>query len=141
MDRRNFIKKGCSACVAVAGMGIALQSCTSALPVVQSAAKDHKLTVPIAEFATQMTNMIRVENNSLGDDILLIKNETGGYTALLMKCTHEGFGLSATGTKLICNAHGSQFDLAGNVLKSPALKPLKEFKVTTTTNNVIIHLI
>lgn len=139
MDRRNFIKKGCSACVAVAGMGIALQSCTSALPALQVAAKDHKLIVPIAEFTTQMTNMVRVENNSLGNDILLIKNENG-YTALLMKCTHEGFGLTATGTKLICNAHGSQFDLQGNVIESPALKPLKEFKVTTDTNNVIIHL-
>lgn len=139
MDRREFIKKGCAVCGAVAGMGLVMQSCTGSLPVVQSAVKNNQLTVPMNEFDMQMTNMIRVENNGLGNDILLIKDETG-YTALLMRCTHEGFGLTATSSKLICNAHGSQFDLQGNVLKSPALRPLKEFKVTQKNETLIIHL-
>lgn len=139
MKRRDFLKKGCTACAAVAGMGMMMQSCTGTLPVVQSAVENQELKVPLSIFDEKMTNMVRVENNALGNDILLIKDEKG-YTALLMKCTHQGFGLVATDTKLVCNAHGSQFDLSGNVIQAPATDPLKQFKVTTNTNDLIIHL-
>lgn len=126
-------------CGAIAGMGLVMQSCTTALPVVQTAVKNNELLVPKSTFSLPTTHMVRVKNNALNDDVLLVKNGEN-YTALLMRCTHEGVGLRATDTKLICNAHGSQFDLKGNVIASPALRPLKKYKVTTNSNSIIIHL-
>jgi Rieske Fe-S protein len=57
-----------------------------------------------------------------------------------MQCTHQGNELSAYGDKLVCSAHGSEFDNRGNVTNSPADKPLKSFQVTIKNNSLNISL-
>lgn len=83
--------------------------------------------------------MVIVRGNGMENDILLIKKENA-YKALYMKCTHEGIGLTATATKLVCPAHGSFFDLEGNALKEPAHIPLKQFPTEVENGNIFIHL-
>jgi len=139
MDRRKFIVQGCGACLAVAGMGMLFSSCGSALPLLKTSAEaGNILRVPMSSFNEQ-TNMILLRNNTLSNDILLVK-AAEGYRALYMRCTHENFSLTATGKKIFCSSHGSEFDFEGRVLKEPALSPLKKFKTEIQNNHIIIHL-
>lgn len=122
----------------LAGAGVLLESCGTALPMLKTTAKENLLLVPIEKFTPQ-NNLLLVRSTALENDILLVKKQDT-YKALYMKCTHEGIGLSATKNKIICAAHGSIFDFDGNVLKEPALRPLKEFATETNNHNIIIHL-
>lgn len=125
--------------MAFVGAGVLLESCSTALPLVKIAPANKSLTIPLSKFSDK-NNLLIVRSSTLENDILLIKQENG-YKALYLKCTHEGVGLTATGAKIFCPAHGSVFDFDGKVLKEPALRPLTIFQTETTNENVIIHLI
>jgi len=137
MERRNFIKRGCVACMAFMGAGVLLESCSPGLPLLKTAAENKTLSVPLNKFSG---NLLVVRGGGLENDILLVKNQNG-YKALNLKCTHEGVGLTATDKKIFCSAHGSVFDFNGKVVKEPALRSLTEFRTETTNENIIIHLI
>ena len=139
MDRRKFIQRGCSTCVGLTGLGFLLQSCGTALPVLKSVAENKTFVVPVSKFEELKTSLLLIRNSQLENDILLVKKDNA-YKALFMKCTHEGVGLTATASKIVCSAHGSVFDFDGQVVKEPALRPLREFKTDITDNNIIIHL-
>ncbi|MFT3704894.1 MAG: Rieske (2Fe-2S) protein [Agriterribacter sp.] len=137
--RRDFIKTGCVHCAGLLGVGMLLQSCGSSMHIFKTAVKDNRITVPASEFADGK-NMMVVRNSSLENDILLVK-KNDQYSALNLRCTHEGFGLTTTSKRIVCSAHGSTFDFDGNVLKEPALKPLKKFNTQIINNTIIIELV
>lgn len=137
--RRDFIAKGCTACIGLVGLSMLLESCGTALPILKPVAKDKSFTVPLAKFKELNTNLLLLRNSQMENDILIVKESTG-YKALLMKCTHEGYGLIVTKNKIHCNVHGSEFDLNGNVLKSPAARPLEQFQTELNDTDLIIHL-
>jgi Rieske Fe-S protein len=121
------------------GGGLLLESCATSLPLIKATPKEQSLFIPLTKFSDK-SNMLVVRSSSLENDILLIKNENV-YKALYLKCTHEGIGLTATAKNIVCPAHGSTFDFKGNVLKEPALRPLREFKTETAGDTIVIHLI
>jgi len=55
----------------------------------------------------------------------------GSFLALSKSCTHLGCSVpwDEEKNKFICPCHGSTFDLHGNVLTAPALRPLDYFPV------------
>lgn len=112
-----------------------LEAC-STLPLYKSRVVNGLLDVPLASFAQGQQLIVR--SNDLDFDILLLKEDTG-YRALYMKCTHEAAPLTATPKGLYCSMHGSSFDLAGNVLKEPATKPLSRFETTLNNQSIIIN--
>jgi cytochrome b6-f complex iron-sulfur subunit len=139
MDRRKFIQRGCTACMGLAGLGFLIDSCSPKLSLapVQGQAGDDRIKVLLSDFGNN--DHLVVRNNKLSKDILLVKKDNQ-YKALYMECTHFNFGLSLTGNKLVCNAHGSQFDLDGNVIQEPAQRNLKQFKTEVINSAIIIHL-
>ena len=136
--RRKFLKAGCIHCAAMLGAGMLLESCSSSIHLYKAPSASPRLMVPVQEFMPDK-NMIIVRTKDLENDILLVKKGEH-YNALYLQCTHEGVGLSAMATKIVCTAHGSVFDLDGNVVKEPALKPLRKFETTLIENNVLINL-
>ena len=122
------------------GAGILLQGCGTSAQLFKTNARNDTVSVPVSTFAGGK-NMVVVRASGLENDILLVKKDDQ-YNALNLKCTHEGYGLTATSKQIVCSAHGSTFDFDGNVLKEPALKPLKKFNTEIIDNNtIIIHLI
>jgi Rieske Fe-S protein len=73
--------------------------------------------------------------------IVLYRFSDTEYSALLMRCTHQGSELSAHGEIMTCSAHGSEFDTRGQVVTGPAETPLQTFEVSTDETNVYIHLL
>lgn len=138
-NRRHFIKSGCIACMGLTSIATLIEACSAPMQVVKSSSTNHPnmLSVPESKF-TPLIKVVIVRDDKLDSDILLVKGKDG-YKALFMSCTHEGLPLTATDTKIVCNAHGSQFDFDGKVLKEPALKPLEQFKTEIINSYINIY--
>jgi Rieske Fe-S protein len=62
------------------------------------------------------------------------------YTAVWMRCSHQGAELQASGDQLQCSAHGSEFSNKGKVTNGPADTDLRTFPVTVSNNELFIDL-
>ena len=62
----------------------------------------------------------------------------GGFLALSRKCTHLGCTVPwvSSEKKFVCPCHGSVFDIKGEVLNSPAPRPL-DIHPLTIENNIV----
>jgi Rieske Fe-S protein len=139
MERRDFIKKGCSLC-ALIGAGIMMETLSSCspLPIYKTEIHNKVVTVPLSLFEKSELQLIRV--NSIGYDIALRKDAGNIYTALLLQCTHADNELTSTGNGFICSVHGSRFDVNGNVTEGPAMQPLKQFRTEIKDQQILIIL-
>jgi len=64
------------------------------------------------------------------DDYIIINKEH--LLVLSSYCTHLGCKIQTfENGELVCPCHGSSFDLDGNPLKGPAVKPLKKYEFST----------
>ena len=139
MDRREFIKAGCTLCMAVgAGAVISSLSACASLPVYKTEIAENKITVPVSLFAQSNLQIIRA--NNYGYDIALRKEQDETFVALLMRCTHADNQLISTGNGFTCSLHGSNFSKEGAVTKGPAEYALKKFGVKKTDDSVVIYL-
>jgi len=140
IDRRQFIKRSCSACIGAAATGLLasqLTSCAPAFPVYKAKFDKGTIQVPLTSFET--SNLVIVRDLQMDFDILLVKKSATDYRALYMKCSHQANPLTATSSGLFCSAHGSSFDLDGNVRTEPATGPLQQFKTELNENVITIN--
>ncbi len=145
MDRKNFIKTCGFACVA--GMGITglLESCSSIKQVSGKIDADNMI-VPIRNFETKNGNntyfkkYIVVQNEILQYPICVYRFNENEYSALWMRCTHQGTELQVFGDRLQCPAHASEFDSKGVVQNGPADTKLRTFPVTIEKDQLKISL-
>ena len=140
INRREFIKSSIkSSCVLCAtGLLSQLTSCAAALPTFKTKITGRSIDVPISYFET--SDLAIVRDNQAEYDILLVKKPQDVFEALYMRCTHRENPLTATQTGLFCSAHGSAFDLDGQVKKEPAIDPLLKFPVNYDQANGIISI-
>ena len=134
-SRRDFFKQSCTLCLGSLALGW-LSACT-AIPVLKADAVKGIISVPVSSFS-EKNNSVIVRNKELEFDILVLKSGNA-FQALQMKCTHQDNPLTVNSSGLFCSAHGSTFDLQGNVTKEPALKPLKKYKTELTASTILIH--
>jgi nitrite reductase/ring-hydroxylating ferredoxin subunit len=78
------------------------------------------------------------------DNEILVVNVVGEPSCVGARCTHAGAPLeegTIEGEVLTCPWHGSQFKVTdGSVVRGPAEKPLKTYKVTIRDGSVFIEL-
>lgn len=72
-----------------------------------------------------------------------IGRDAGGVYAMTSTCTHQGCDMGSDGSissaGLVCDCHGSEFDVNGNVIRGPANAPLAHFSVSIdATGNITI---
>ena len=138
LDRRNFIKNGCKGCVA-AGIGLSwlsMASC-SVTKVVKAEPQNSTLSIDIQLFAENKSILLRTMQ--LEHDILVQKRNTI-YTAIYLQCSHRNNPVYANPSGIVCNLHGSQFDLNGNVKVGPATESLKQFSLKEEGNRLLIDI-
>ncbi len=145
MDRKNFIRNCGYACVGGVALTTLLQSCGITKQLSGKISGDN-LMVPTADFETKNGNntyfkkYIVVENEILQYPICIYRFNENEYTALWMRCTHQGTELQVFGDKLQCPAHGSEFNNNGGVQNGPADDKLRTFPVTIENNQLKISL-
>lgn len=144
MDRRVFTKT-CLGCIGGAIIPSLLAGCQSTY-YTAGTIEQHGLSVLKSEFTyikkdrPVLRQYVIVRNESLEFPIYLYRFSDNEYTALFMKCTHQGNELQASGDHLNCPAHGSEFNNKGVVAQGPAEKNLRTFKVTPDNDKIFIDL-
>jgi Rieske Fe-S protein len=144
MDRRNFVIKSCKACLGAGLLSTLASGCSSAF-YVSGTLEEKGISVSSTDFSYTKNDKvitrayILVQNDKLEFPIYLLR-ENDQYTALYMKCTHQGSELNAAGDHLYCSSHGSEFDKKGNVTQGPAEKKLRSFPVRAEGNKITIDL-
>ena len=143
MDRRVFTRS-CLMCMAGAWAPV-LTSCQSTY-YTAGLLETNGISVQKSEFTFLKKNKpvwreyVIVRNDAMEFPIYVYRFSDSEYTALLMKCTHQGNELQASGDHLHCPAHGSEFDNKGVVAQGPAEKNLRTFKVTAEGQKIFIDL-
>jgi len=145
MNRKEFLVKSCTACVAAAGMSSLFISCTPTRYISGTLGKDG-LTINKNDFKlgqkdnSAYRSFIIVRNDALQYPVCVYRFSDEQYSALWMKCTHQGTELNASGEFLQCPAHGSEFNSNGKVRSGPADKDLRTFPVVVSSNELFIDL-
>ncbi len=145
MDRRIFVKKTCTLCLGGSLLTNMLSACGST-HYVDGTMEPSGISVLPAEFLLQKDNpnsflpYIVVRNESLEYPICVYRFSENEYTALLMKCSHQGTELQVFGDQLHCPAHGSEFSSKGLVTQGPAESGLRAFRVSQLPEKILIEL-
>jgi Rieske Fe-S protein len=141
MNRKEFLKTFGCACLSVSALATLLKSCTPTKHITANIVDD-SLVIPKTDFVKNDTHVeyIIVNNEKLQFPIYLFRFSEKEYSALYLQCTHQGNELNAYGDKLVCSAHGSEFDNKGIPTNGPATEPLRSFPVHTDYQNIIISL-
>jgi Rieske Fe-S protein len=145
MNRRKFISNSCVACAGGIGLSYLLSSCAST-HYVAGTLEPKGISIPMSEFADSkkqnqtMRDFIIVHHDNLEFPIYLYRINKDEYSALWMKCTHQGSELNAGGDHLYCSSHGSEFDKKGNAIHGPAEKNLRSFPAYIQNDKIIIEL-
>lgn len=145
MDRRDFIKNSCTACLSLTVLSSLAVSC-SATKYVSGVIVEDGINVSKNDFAvkqkggTAYSSFIIVRNEALQYPICIYRFNEDEYSALWMRCTHQGAELQASGDVLQCAAHGSEFNNRGMVRNGPAISNLRTFPVTVSQDQVFIDL-
>lgn len=145
MNRREFVRSSCLTCLSATGMAAMLSSCSSTRYISGALGKDG-LTLDANEFISKQKGktvyrpFVIIRNEALQYPICVYRFTENEYAALWMRCTHQGTELQASGDRLQCPAHGSEFDNKGAVKTGPADKALRTFPVTVSNNQLFIDL-
>jgi Rieske Fe-S protein len=145
MNRKAFIKTCGFACVGGIGMAGVLLSCSTTKLLGGKIVGDD-LIVPISDFETKnkgavyFKKYVVVQNDILHYPICVYRKNENEYTALWMRCTHQGTELQVFGDRLQCPAHGSEYDNRGAVQNGPADTKLRTFPVIIEKDQLKISL-
>lgn len=144
-NRREFIKKSCILCAGLSTSAWVLSSCQTT-HYITGTFTDTNLVFPISEFTYEKKDQllkrsyIIIQNERLEFPIYLFRFSDTEYSALWMKCAHQGAELQASGDHLYCPSHGSEYDNLGTVKQGPAEKNLKTFPVSVQGDSILINL-
>ena len=145
MDRKDFLKNCGMACMSGIVMAALSQGCTQSKLLSGKIVGDD-LVVPLTDFEikngkeTYYKKYLVVHNDLLQFPLCIYRLSENEYTALWMRCTHQGTELQVFGDKLQCPAHGSEFSNKGNVQNGPAGDKLRTFPVSLVNNQLNISL-
>ncbi len=75
-----------------------------------------------------------------GRSIALVRTAKGrqGFTALDLRCTHQGSIVEQDGDQWVCPNHGATFAINGDLDIGPATTPLRRLRVSATAKKVVI---
>lgn len=145
MDRKEFLKICSWGCLGVAGMSLLLQGCAGTkyfdTPIVGEG-----LALPLTAFEknkngqTTYLHYVVAQNEKLQYPVCVYRFSNTEYSALLMRCSHQGAELQVFGDRLQCPAHGSEFSNKGEVQNGPADTPLRVLPVKIENNVLNISL-
>ncbi len=141
MNRKDFIKTCGFTCLGAMAFSPAVTGCSPTKNITAAITGD-EIIIPVARFVNRGRPLeyITVHAAQLQFPIYLFRIAEHEYTAVYLKCTHQGNAVNAYGQKLVCSAHGSEFDRYGQVTAGPATSPLRQFPVQVIDQDLHISL-
>lgn len=144
MDRKDFLKQCGLGCLGTVGVTPLLSGCSAKIFAGKIEGDD--MLIPLKDFETRAgkethyKKYVVVQNELLQHPICVYRLSNTEYSALWMKCTHQGAELQVFGNMLQCPAHGSEFKHTGEVQGGPADRKLRTFPVTIEKDHIKISL-
>ncbi|GGC05718.1 MULTISPECIES: QcrA and Rieske domain-containing protein [Dyadobacter] len=146
MDRKQFIKACGISCLGLSSATLSLSGCASVYSV-QGAVSDKTISFPKDSFfetkksGEKIARQVVVVNvDNLKFPVAVYDDGNNKYTAVWLKCSHQGNEVSVHGDSLSCSAHGSEYDRSGKVTKGPAKEDLRRFNVRSDQTTIFIEL-
>jgi Rieske Fe-S protein len=142
MERKIFLKTCGLTCMGAALLPILLEGC-SGLKTVSGKIQDSDLVFPTSSFVLEsgkFRKQVVVNCDQLKYPVCVYRFGENDYSALFMRCTHQGAELQVFGDRLQCPAHGSEFNNKGVVQNGPADTNLRTFPVTVQNHQLLISL-
>jgi len=145
MKRRDFIKNGCAACLSITALPLLVSSCAALSNTTGKMVKDG-LILNTDDFKmvdkgnTTYKSSLIIRNDALLFPVCVYRFSNTAYSALWMKCSHQGAELQASGDYLQCPAHGSEFNNEGEVTSGPAANNLRTFPVSVNGKEIFIDM-
>ncbi len=143
MNRQEFIKVCGLSCAGLVSTSLFLHGC-SGTKYLNAEINGDFMEIPLSAFQNETGSGLRdylvVENSRLSYPIAIYRHNENEYTALLMRCTHQGTELRVFGDRLECPAHGSEFTNNGSVQSGPADNELRTFPVLIESEILKIDL-
>lgn len=100
----------------------------------------------LMEFSSGTNKKVKIKISDLEYEVNKIDNffvirEGENFKALSAVCTHLGCILNYDdlNKNFLCPCHRSKFDLSGNVLQSPASKPLNKLKLVKDKDFLVVY--
>ncbi len=142
MKRSAFLKTCGFACLGGSLAGALLEGCSVGGKSIGGSIEQSDLVIPVTVFQNKgsFRKYVVVQHESLKYPICVYRFDEARYTALLMRCPHQGAELQVFGSRLQCPAHGSEFDNKGVVRNGPAETNLRTFPVTEHNQQLYISL-
>jgi cytochrome b6-f complex iron-sulfur subunit len=145
MEREEFLSKLGIGALAVC-MGCSLVACGSkqndpTIVTAPTAPATGSGTVFTVDLGTMLPN---IGDSNTMNGIILVRiaagNITSSFTAVQVKCTHEGAAINYNTDQsiFICPLHGSEFSQNGSVIQGPALTALQKYAVTINGNTLTV---
>ena len=144
MDRRKFIKSSCASCIsATLFSSVVISACTPTQYINGKLDKDG-LIVNKEQFKVgnkgSYSSFIVVRNENLLFPICIYRFSETDYSAIWLKCAHQGAEVNVVGDMLQCPAHGSEYSNRGVVTTGPATSNLRTFPIEVRQNELFIDL-
>ena len=145
MNRTEFLKTCGAACLGGSMLSPLLTGCAASMAITANVIGSD-LILPESEFEFLKNDKVQfrsyrvVQNDQLEYPVCVYRLAPHTYSALWMRCSHQGTELQAFGDKLHCPAHGSEFNQRGGVTNGPAADALRTFSVAVVDGQLQISL-
>jgi Rieske Fe-S protein len=127
-SRRAFLVGMCGAAALTAGgLGIALLADDATAATGIKRRKNGTVVVDVDKVPALRRDNSRVLLGNVKGTPVAIVRQGDTYTALNLRCTHQGATVNADAAGWRCPLHGSVFALDGDLERGPALSPLAEY--------------
>ena len=127
-SRRAFLVGTCGvAALAAGGFGTALLADDARAAKGIKRRKNGKVVVRVDKVPALKTDPSRVPLGTVKGTPVAVVREGDSYTALNLRCTHQGATVESTSDGWSCPLHGSKFALEGDREAGPAQTALKEY--------------
>lgn len=127
-SRRAFLVGMCGAAVLGIGMGSALLADDAMAATGVKRRKNGQVAVTVAKVPALRAAGGRVLLGTVkGTPVAVVREADGSYSALNLRCTHQGVTVNPDSGGWLCPAHGSQFALDGAVERGPAATNLAAY--------------
>jgi nitrite reductase/ring-hydroxylating ferredoxin subunit len=142
MKREEFLKTCGFACLGGSLLGVLLEGCATTGKTVSGTIEESDLVIPVTAFQNKESfrKYVVVQHEKLKYPVCVYRFSETEYTALLLRCPHQGAELQVFGSRLQCPAHGSEFNNRGVVENGPADTNLRAFPVTEHNHQLCISL-